>query len=293
FVRDPLSGEPTARLYRSGDLACRLEDGDLEYLGRIDHQVKIRGFRIELGEIEAVLSQHPAGREAVVLAREDTPGDRRLVAYLATVADQALLVHELRARLKAAVPEYMVPSAFVFVDRLPLTENGKVDRKALPAPDPARAEGRVTYVPPRSLAEEALCGIWAASLAVPRVGIHDNFFELGGDSILSIQVVARARAENLSFTPQDLFKRPTLAALAAGLGAPPEARPAGVAQGVALLTPVQRWFFELGLPELNHWNQAFLFTTPADMDEGRLEAALQVVARHHDALRLRFRCHAD
>ena len=293
FVRDPLSGEPTARLYRTGDLACRLEDGDLEYLGRIDHQVKIHGFRIELGEIEAVLSQHPAVREAVVLAREDTPGDRRLVAYLATAADRVLLVDELRARLKAAVPEYMVPAAFVFVDRLPLTENGKVDRKALPAPDPARAEGRVTYVPPGSRAEKVLCGIWAAGLAVARVGIHDNFFELGGDSILSIQVVARARAEGLSFTPRDLFKRPTVAELVAGLAAPAEARPAVAAQGVALLTPVQRWFFELGLPDLDHWNQAFLFSTPADIDVGRLEAALQVVARHHDALRLRFRCHAN
>jgi amino acid adenylation domain-containing protein len=169
FVRDPLSGEPTARLYRTGNLACRLEDGDLEYLGRIDHQVKIHGFRIELGEIEAVLSQHPAVREAVVLAREDTPGDRRLVAHLATAADRVLLVDELRARLKAAVPGARSP-AFVFVDRLPSprTEGG---RKAPPAPT-LRAEGHLCASGSR---RRRCCAETGAGLAVPRVGIHDNF----------------------------------------------------------------------------------------------------------------------
>src|SRR5262249_35608435 len=134
FVPDPLAADGKARLYRSGDLARRLEDGDLEYLGRIDHQVKIRGFRIELGEIEAVMSQHDRVREACVVAREDAPGDKRLVAYLAADGDRAALIDELRARLRAALPDYMVPHAFVFLPSLPLTENGKVDRKALPAP---------------------------------------------------------------------------------------------------------------------------------------------------------------
>ena len=276
-------------MYRTGDLARWLADGDLEYLGRIDHQVKIRGFRIELGEIESVLSQHPAVREVVVVAREDAPGDRRLVAYVAADAERDSLAEELRVRLRAVLPDYMVPSAFVFLDALPLTENGKVDRKALPPPDFTRPAARAC-VAPRNPIEETLATIWGAVLGVPQVGVHDHFFELGGDSILSIQVIARARAAGIRLTPRDLAQRPTIAELAAGLEPGPNesAADSAPAKGTAPLTPIQRWFFDLGLADPHHWNQAFLFESTTDLDGDRLEAALQAVAAHHDVFRLRF-----
>jgi amino acid adenylation domain-containing protein/non-ribosomal peptide synthase protein (TIGR01720 family) len=289
FVADPVTGDPAARVYRSGDLARWLEDGGLEYLGRIDHQVKIRGFRIELGEIESVLSQHPAVREAVVVAREDAPGDRRLVAYVAADAERGPLAEELRTRLRAVLPDYMVPSAFVFLDALPLTENGKVDRKALPQPDFSRPPTRA-YVAPRNPGEETLATIWGAVLGVPQVGVHDHFFELGGDSILSIQVIARARAAGIRLTPRDLAQRPTIAELAAGLepGRGESVAGSAPATGTAPLTPIQRWFFDLDLADPHHWNQAFLFESTTDLDGDRLGAALRAVAAHHDVLRLRF-----
>jgi acyl carrier protein len=215
FVADPAAGDPAARLYRSGDLARWLEDGGLEYLGRIDHQVKIRGFRIELGEIESVLSQHPAVREVVVVAREDVPGDRRLVAYVAAAAERGPLAEELRARLRAVLPDYMVPSAFVFLDALPLTENGKVDRKALPQPDFTRREVDVPFVAPRPGTEATLAALWTSLLGVERVGVSDNFFDLGGDSILAAQMMRRAGlALGVELPLRRLLEARTLSALA-------------------------------------------------------------------------------
>jgi len=178
FVPNPFSDEAGARLYKTGDLACYLPDGNIEFLGRIDHQVKIRGFRVELGEIEAVLGQHSAVQETVVLAREDIPGDKRLAAYVVPHNERAPAISELRDFLKKELPDYMVPSAFVMLDALPLTPNGKVDRRALPAPDTARPELEKTFVTPRTAAEEVLAGIWTKVLGLERVGVHDDFFEL-------------------------------------------------------------------------------------------------------------------
>jgi len=213
-----LSHEPKACLYKTGDLARYQSDGNIEYLGCMDHQVKVRGFRIELGEIEAVLGQHPAMQETVVMVREDIPGNKRLVAYLVTKESPAPSMQELHHFLKQQLPEYMVPSAFVLLDALPLTSNGKVDRRALPAPDTTRPELAGTYVAPRTSVEELLAGIWTDVLRLEKVGIHDNFFELGGDSILSIQVVARANQAGLRLTPKQLFGHQTIAELATVAG---------------------------------------------------------------------------
>jgi amino acid adenylation domain-containing protein len=215
FVDDPFV--PEGRLYRTGDLARRSADGELEYLGRIDHQVKIRGFRIELGEIESVLGQHEAVNECVVLAREDTPGDRRLVAYLATAGEPTALREELRNAARARLPDYMVPAAFVFLDNLPLTPNGKVDRKALPAPVIASSR---EVVPPSTPTEQKVAGVWRETLGAVQIGIHDNFFDLGGHSIQAAQIMTRLRnAFELDLPLRLLFQSPTVETLSEAIDA--------------------------------------------------------------------------
>jgi acyl-coenzyme A synthetase/AMP-(fatty) acid ligase/acyl carrier protein len=209
FVPDPFSSEPGRRLYDTGDLARYLRDGLIELLGRSDHQIKIRGFRIELGEIESALRSQDGVRDVVVLAREDTPGDKRLVAYVVGIVD----VTEVRRRLNEQLPEYMVPSAFVVLEALPVTPNGKVDRRALPAPE--RGANEATYLAPRNAMEEALARIWSEVLKVDRVGVHDNFFELGGHSLLATRVLVRLRKElNVDLAVRDIFECPTIARLA-------------------------------------------------------------------------------
>jgi hypothetical protein len=216
FIPDPFSTEAGARLYRTGDLVRYLPDGNLEYLGRLDHQVKIRGFRIELGEIETTLGQHPAVRDAVVLAREDTPGDQRIVAYLVLQAEQAVGVDDLRRLLREKLPSFMLPSAFVILDALPLTPNGKVDRKALPPPEQTRPELDESFIAPRNPAEEAIAGIWAEVLQIEKVGVYDNFFSLGGHSLLATQVVNRVRdALRVDVPLRIFFEAPTVADFAA------------------------------------------------------------------------------
>ncbi|ARN83876.1 hypothetical protein B1812_21570 (plasmid) [Methylocystis bryophila] len=237
FLPDPFGGAG-ARLYRTGDLARHRADGDIEFLGRIDHQVKIRGFRIELGEIEAALSRIAGVREAAVLAREDQPGDKRLVAYVAGREGTTPAAGELRAALQAHLPDYMLPSAFVTLDALPLTANGKVDRKALPAPDLGALQAH-RYVAPRTATEAALCRIWAQTLGLERVGVEDNFFELGGHSLLAVTLIERMRQEGLQADVRALFVSPTPAALAAEAGRRAEVLvpPNLIAQGCAAITP--------------------------------------------------------
>jgi amino acid adenylation domain-containing protein/non-ribosomal peptide synthase protein (TIGR01720 family) len=288
FIPDHLTGRLGSRLYKTGDLARFLPGRDIEYLGRIDHQVKIRGFRIELGEIESVLSEHPSVRESVVLAREDALDAKRLVAYLVT-SRPTPEVNTLRDHLKKKLPEYMVPAAFVFLEKLPLTANGKVDRKALPVPEQQRPELAGRYVAPRTTAEKRLTEIWSNVLRVEHIGINDNFFELGGDSILSIQIISSARREGMKLTPQLLFAHQTIAELAAVAGVEDDTRATQeIVGGEMPLTPVQQWFFEQKLAESQHYNQAFLFETTSPMDRSLLELALKALSRQHDALRLRF-----
>ncbi|MEK6283066.1 MAG: amino acid adenylation domain-containing protein [Acidobacteriota bacterium] len=212
FIAHPWSSKAGARLYRSGDLARRVTNGDIQYLGRIDDQVKIRGHRIEIAEIETALSGHPAVRQAVVIARQDTDGEKRLVAYV--TLKQEATVRELRQYLKEKLPQYMMPSAFVVLERLPLTTNGKVDRRALPAPHYEGSAKDTAQDMPHTEVEELLAVVWAEILGVERLGIHDNFFALGGDSIRSVQLVALAREKGLSFSIQQLFKCQTIAELA-------------------------------------------------------------------------------
>src|SRR6185503_3450014 len=206
FAPNPFDTRPGERLYKSGDLARYRSNGDIEYLGRIDHQVKVRGFRIELGEIEAVLSQHPTVRESLVMAREDSPDEKQLVAYIVPRGEQTATIGELRSFLQAKLPDYMIPSVFVSLEAIPLTSNAKVDRKTLPAPDSIRPELEKVYVPPGTHVEEMLAGIWAEVLKLERVGIHDNIFDLGGDSIRTIQIHAKARQQDLDFSIPQMFR---------------------------------------------------------------------------------------
>jgi len=218
FIPDPFSSEPGARLYRTGDLVYYCPDGSLEFLGRIDHQVKVRGFRIELGDIETVLISHPEVHEAVVLAREEEPGDKRLVAYVVPNDGRDPAIGELRHFLRDNLPEYMVPSAFVTLETLPLTPNGKVDRRALPSPDGTNSELEDAFVAPRTPAEETLAEIWAQVLGLERVGVHNDFFALGGHSLLATQVISRARqAFQIELPVRILFEASTVADLAEGI----------------------------------------------------------------------------
>ncbi|MCF5508877.1 non-ribosomal peptide synthase/polyketide synthase, partial [Pseudomonas sp. PA-3-6H] len=285
FVADPFAGKG-GRLYRTGDLVRQRADGLVEYLGRIDHQVKIRGFRIELGEIETRLLEHDAVREAVVLAL-DAPSGKQLVAYLVSDAEHAALRDALKAHLKAQLPDYMVPAHLIVLQSMPLTANGKLDRRALPEPDPEA--NRQAYVAPRSELEHSLAAIWCAVLNVEQVGLDDNFFELGGDSILSIQVVSRARQAGIHFSPRDLFQHQTVQSLAA-VATRSELIIAeqGLLTGPSGLTPIQHWFFDTDIPAREHWNQALVLKPLQLLDAHRLEQALLAVLEHHDALRLSF-----
>ncbi len=270
FVADPFGSG--GRLYRTGDRVRWREDGQLEYLGRTDHQVKVRGFRIEPGEIEAALRAAPGVGETVVVARETAQGTR-LVAYLAPVpasvpatrAGAAPDEGALRAHLERSLPDYMVPSAIVVLDRLPTGPGGKVDRKALP--EPPEAAAAQAGGAPRGEAEQAVGRVWCEVLGRAAVGRGDNFFELGGDSILSLQIVARLRLAGWRATPRQLFERQTIAQLAAAIERLPsgEARPAGPARGEVPLLPFQRDFFAMPMPARHHWNQAVLLRSPAPL----------------------------
>ncbi|CAG0992279.1 partial surfactin family lipopeptide synthetase A, partial [Myxococcaceae bacterium] len=287
FIPDPFGASPGGRLYRTGDLVRGGAGGPVEVLGRADHQLKIRGFRIEPGEIEARLRTHPEVRDAVVAAWEDGRGVKRLAAYI-VAGDAAPDAETLRFHVQSALPDYMVPAAFVFLDGLPLTANGKLDRKALPKPDPASRPAQ-HYAAPRNEAEAKLAAIWAEVLRVGRIGIHDNFFSLGGDSILSIQMASRARQAGLNLAPRQIFQHQTVAELALVVEheIPFEAEQ-GVIEGPAPLTPVQQRFLSLGLANPHHWNQSLLLEMLHPFEPGLMERAVEHLVPHHDVLRLRF-----
>ncbi len=292
FVADPFSTEG-GRLYRTGDLVRLGTDGLVEYVGRADQQVKIRGFRIELGEIESRLQAHADVEEAVVLAL-DLPGGKQLVGYLvckqaaAGSEAQNLLRDAVKADARQHLPDYMVPAHLVLLESLPLMGNGKLDRRALPLPDLEQA--RQQYQAPGNEVEAQLAQIWRDVLNVAQVGVQDNFFELGGDSILSIQVVSRARQAGLQFTPRDLFQHQTIQTLAAVVQRSEAASTIeqGERQGQTGLTPIQHWFFDSEVPQPQHWNQAVLLEARQPLDEAALAQALAALVQHHDSLRLRF-----
>jgi amino acid adenylation domain-containing protein/non-ribosomal peptide synthase protein (TIGR01720 family) len=291
FLPDPF-GPPGERMYATGDVVRWNANGELEFVGRNDDQVKIRGFRIEPGEIETVLTAHPGVAEAVVLARADERGRTRLVGYTVPARDARPEPAELRAHLGARLPDYMVPAAFVVLESLPLSRNGKLDRAALP--EPVFDAPRSGYLPPRTPAEETLAEIWADVLGVDRVGIQDNFFELGGDSILTIQIVSRARQAGLVLLPRDVFRCPTIAALAAtAADVDVETIDQGPVTGDVPLTPIQRWYFSVNPDEPAHFDQSIILDLRADADIDALAEALTALLAHHDALRMRFEHRAD
>ncbi|QMU70574.1 non-ribosomal peptide synthase/polyketide synthase [Streptacidiphilus sp. P02-A3a] len=291
YLADPF-GPPGGRMYRTGDTVRWSDDGELHFVGRADDQVKIRGFRIEPAEIEARLTAHPGVAEAVVSLDQDA-GRKRLVAHLVPVGGgPAPSASALRAHLAADLPDYMLPAAFVTVPELPLTGNGKVDRRRLPAPDWSAA-GDSAYRPAGTGTERVLAAIWAELLGVERVGVDDNFFMLGGDSILSIQVVSRARAAGLALSPRDLFRHPTVAALAAAAGTAGSVAGTGPVHGEVRLTPVQHWFLDPQPTQAAHFNQSVLVAAPGEVDPEVLRRALTALWAHHDALRCRFTADAD
>jgi amino acid adenylation domain-containing protein/non-ribosomal peptide synthase protein (TIGR01720 family) len=293
FVDNPFPQIGYDKLYKTGDLARYLPNGNIEFLGRIDAQVKIRGHRIELGEIEAVLANHPQVQSNVVMAREDRPGSKRLVAYVVAAKphEGQNLVVELRHFLQEKLPEQMIPSDFVLLESIPLTAGGKVDRRSLPAPDLSQLQLEKGFVPPRTFVEQTLARIWAEVLKVERVSIHDNFFELGGDSILSIQIIARANQSGLQLTHKQLFTHQTVGELAI-VAATSEKIPVkqGSNSGEIPPAPMHRWFWEQSLAEPHHYNQSVLLSVPADLEIEPLEQALQQLQIHHDALRSKFVC---
>ncbi len=293
FVPDPF-GDSGSRLYRSGDLARWLPEGDLEYLGRIDSQVKVRGFRIELGEIEAALTAHPAIREAVVAAREDKPGDRRLIAYIVcreTAPDAA----DLRAWLKERLPEPMIPAGFVALAALPLTPHGKVDRKALPAPEPAADAPSAS---PRTPVEVALAAIWSEVLGLP-CGIFDDFFTLGGHSLLATQLVSRVRESfGVELALRELFEAPTVASLAARIAgrervreaaAAPPLRPSSRSRDLPLSFAQERlWFLDQLNPGTSSYNIPLTLRLNGELSIPALSSGLTALVARHEALRTTF-----
>ncbi|MFJ9890726.1 amino acid adenylation domain-containing protein [Streptomyces sp. NPDC091287] len=297
FVADPF-GAPGSRMYRTGDIARWTHDGVLQFKGRADEQVKLHGFRIELGEIRSVLLGRPDVAQAEVLIREDRPGDQRLVAYAVAKEGAAPLKGaDLRTLLAVALPDHMVPAAVVVLDALPLTPNGKTDRKALPEPGYGPATGTEG---PRTPHEELLCGLFAEILGLKNVGIHDSFFDTGGDSIMSIQLVRKARNLGIKLTPRDVFEHKTVAGLAKATAPAPDTEPQDTAAtaaaaatapapagvGTLPLTPIIHWMRERG-GRAERFSQTNMLVVPRDVGAQRLQAALQTLLDHHDALRMK------
>ena len=295
FIADPFGGDRSDgkdRLYRTGDLARWLPDGNIEILGRIDSQVKVRGFRIEPGEIEARLLCHAQVDACTVLVREDEPGDRRLVAYVVQPANAASddsegLQDSLREHLRKALPDYMVPSAFVVLRSLPLTVNGKVDRRALPAPDTTRSAA-TSAVAPRTQAEHTLVDVWQRVLRVNPVCVTDNFFSLGGDSILAIQVISQANARGLLLSPRQLFEHQTIRALASQQAVAGTVAPEEFVTGELLLLPIQRAFLESDPSHVHHFHQSVMVSVPQGFTLDFLQAFVEALHARHDVLRLCF-----
>ena len=313
FIADRFSSEPGSRLYRTGDLGRYRPDGNIEFLGRIDHQVKIRGFRVELDEIEATLGQHPAVKQVAVLAREETPGDKRLVAYIVPSFAPApgaeggelrldgerarSLATMLRAQVRNKLPDFMVPAAFVMLAAMPLTQNGKLDRRALPAPGRARPPLDQVYVAPRSQPEHVLASMWRELLGIESVGVEDGFFDLGGDSIHAAQLLARLYSVfGVEVSFKDFFARPTIVALDALLAGSRAATAGGAAipvapRDAALPLSFQQerlWFLYELAPASRAYNCPSCFRLRGPLDAAALSRSLQELLNRHEILRTRF-----
>jgi amino acid adenylation domain-containing protein/non-ribosomal peptide synthase protein (TIGR01720 family) len=285
FINNPFN---VGKLYKTGDLARYQGDGNIEFIGRIDNQVKIRGFRIELEEIETVLNQHPGINKTVVIAYVEAD-NKRLIAYIVPEQNSSPTTNELRAFLQSKLPDYMIPAVFMRLKVLPLTANGKVDRQALLKPDLSRIEGEENFVAPRNSVEQKLVQLWTQVLKISEVSIYDNFFELGGDSILSMQIIAKARQAGLQLTPKDIFDHQTIAELAAiAQNNKVIHAEQGLVTGDIPLTPIQQWFFAQNQPDIHHWNQAIFLELRQNLDPVLLQQAIEKLLLYHDALRMQF-----
>ncbi|MGY1433609.1 non-ribosomal peptide synthetase [Streptomyces reniochalinae] len=294
FVPDPFSSLPGSRMYRTGDLGYWLPGGNLQFIGRNDHQVKIRGYRIELGEIEQCLGRHPGIRHVIVLGLPDPSGVPRLACYyVPREAGRDVPADELHRWAGETLPAYMIPTTYTAIEAIPLDANGKVDRKALPAPSAHRADADAPSSTPRNAAEKDLCAILEEVLHLERVGIHENFFQLGGDSILTIHVCARAQREGFRLSPKDIFDHPTVAELAAHAGwerthAVPGPRNAAARAGQYIpLLPLQAWFSDQRMEHSHHYNQSVQIEA-YEVDVDAFRGALHDLVARHDALRLTF-----
>ncbi|MFI6093792.1 amino acid adenylation domain-containing protein [Streptomyces sp. NPDC051218] len=290
FLPDPWSDVPGGRMYRSGDQARAASGGDLEYLGRLDGQVKVRGFRIELGEVEGALDAHPGVQQSVVVAQSGEDGNTRLISYVVPREATDTPIINLREWLASRLPAHMIPAIIVRLGRIPLTANGKVDRSKLPTPCASRDHLPSTYAPPQDPVQQILVRVWEQTLGVESVGIWDNFFQLGGDSILSMQVVTRAREFGVSLSARDFFRHATVAELAqaalADRGPLPDPAPV---RGRVRLSPVQHWLFQRTAAPPHHYNQSQMVVWNHPLNEQALTGAVSAVISHHDALRARFR----
>ncbi len=285
FVDNPWI--PGQRLYKTGDLARMLPDGNIEFLGRLDHQVKIRGFRIEIGEIEARLLEMSEISETTVIAKDDQNGNKYLCAYY--VADIEMKIADLRAWLAEKLPAYMTPAYFIQLEKMPVTVNGKIDRNALPAPEESIVFS-AENIAPSTEDEVKFVAIWEEVLGVSNIGVQNNFFELGGDSIKAIQILARASQEEIYITVKDIFNYGTIATILENVDYKKQKMIISQEEikGEVILTPIQKWFFEQNFSHLHYWNQAKLFTVSKDVDFELLTKAFIKVIEHHDALRISY-----
>lgn len=289
FLPNPFSEYEGDRIYKTGDLVRFMPDGNIEYLRRLDDQVKIRGFRIELGEIESLLNKHEMINQSIVIVREDEHSNKRLVAYIKPEDNNQNTLSELRNYLSSHLPDYMIPSVFTLLDEIPLLPNGKINKRALPKPQIDDTNNSDNYLAPETVKEESLTKIWEQILRVEKIGITDNFFELGGDSILGIQVIAKANQAGIKISPKNLFQFPTIQGLASVAESTKEIiAEQEILSGEVGLTPIQKWFFSQEFKNQNHWNQSILLEVNDKLEVELLQQTISKLIQHHDALRMRF-----
>lgn len=288
FIADKFSDIPGKKLYKTGDMAKYNPEGNLIFLGRADDQIKFRGYRIELGEIETALNSNVNIDTSVVIVREDKPGIQKLIAYLKLNDNSVLEINDYKNELKKSLPEYMIPSSFVLIDKIPRTPNGKIDKSALPAPEDLQVS-ESAYIEPVKPVEKILTNIWKEVLGINNISINDNFFELGGDSIISIQIISRANQEGIKISPRQIFQFQTISELSAvAEQKTAEAVDQNPVTGNALLIPVQQRFFEHNLNNPSHFNHSILLSLPDKINTENLEKAVKEILTHHDALRMNY-----
>ncbi|MFZ1289614.1 MAG: amino acid adenylation domain-containing protein [Melioribacteraceae bacterium] len=289
FIPDPFTNNNGFRLYRTGDLARFLENGDIEYLSRVDHQIQIHGFRVELGEIENIISQHPDVNETIVLAETEKNDSKKIIAYYVANENKEISVEEFKRFLKIKLPDYMLPSLFIKMEVFPLTEHGKIDRKLLPKPNFQRPTLEVSFSQPSSEIEISLAEVWKKLLNIDVVGIDDNFFNLGGDSILSIQMISFAKEKDIIITPRQVFQNPTIRELAIiSKGNKFQEDYQGIITGEAELTPIQKWFFENHKKNPNRFNSSMFIEITHDINFESIITVTRKLIEQHDSLRLQF-----